>query len=202
MSLERSLIQMNDSVGKKSLIRNRESKANLERSLRDDSMMDFDFSVPRDARRLETSNNVNNSMYTTNSVYSGSQTNLSVVVKQKTDHLYTQFLEVIQSRHNELEVFETLQDLIVTIQNTIESMENPENNKRNIKLESDSWLRQEQNTWQLLYCLYKDRLITQKEEMESDDLPLMNSEKNIVEHLYLSKYELIDIQECFLLYTF
>lgn len=201
MNLERSLIQMDDSVGRKSLIRNRESKANLERSLRDDSMMDFDFSVPaepRDARRfLETSNIVNNSMFTTNSVYSGSQTNISVVVKQKTDHLYTQFLEVIQSRHNELEVFETLQDLIVTIQNTIESMENPEINKRNIKLESDSWLRQEQNTWQLLYCLYKDRLITQKEEMEADDLPLMNSEKNIVEHLYLSKYKIIHIQGCY-----
>ena len=201
MNLERSLIQMDDSVGRKSLIRNRESKANLERSLRDDSMMDFDFSVPaepRDARRfMETSNIVNNSMFTSNSVYSGSQTNISVVVKQKTDHLYTQFLEVIQSRHNELEVFETLQDLIVTIQNTIESMENPENNKRNIKIDNDSWLRQEQNTWQLLYCLYKDRLITQKEEMESDDLPLMNSEKTIVEHLYLSKYEMNHHQECY-----
>lgn len=201
MNLERSLIQLDDSVGRKSLIRNKESKANVERSLRDDSMMDFDFSVPaepRDARRfMETSNIVNNSMFTSNSVYSGSQTNISVVVKQKTDHLYTQFLEVIQSRHNELEVFETLQDLIVTIQNTIESMENPENNKRNIKLDSDSWLRQEQNTWQLLYCLYKDRLITQKEEMESDDLPLMNSEKNIVEHLYLSKYEINEKQGCY-----
>lgn len=60
-----------------------------------------------------------------------------------------------------------------------------------IALMRNHWLREEENTWKLLFCLYKDRLIAQKENLEIEDLPLVNSEKTIVEHLYLSEYYLI-----------
>jgi nuclear pore complex protein Nup107 len=165
MDLERSLQQLDDSITKKSLIRTRQ------RNLRDETM-DFEFSK----RRFDES-----SIMTSASNY-GSQTNISVIAKQKTDHLYQHFLSVIQSRSNELEIFETVFDLRQVLENTIEEMES----SKKIKVGSDSWIRQEMNTWSLIHCLYKDRLITQKEEMETDDLPLVNSEKIIVEHLYLS----------------
>lgn len=167
MELERSIQQLDDSISKKSLIRPRQ------RNLRDDTM---EFELTR--RRFDEA-----SLMTSASVY-GSQTNLSVIVKQKTDHLYHHFLSVIQSRSNEMEIFETVFDLRQVLENTIEEMES----SKNIKVGSETWIRQEMNTWSLIHCLYKDRLITQKEEMETDDLPLVNSEKIIVEHLYLSKF--------------
>lgn len=169
MELERSIQQLDDSISKKSLIRPRQ------RNLRDEAM-DFDLS----RRRFDES-----SLMTSASVY-GSQTNLSVIVKQKTDHLYHHFLSVIQSRSNEMEIFETVFDLRQVLENTIEEMES----SKNVKVGSETWIRQEMNTWSLIHCLYKDRLITQKEEMETDDLPLVNSEKIIVEHLYLSWFPL------------
>lgn len=158
MDLERSIQLLDDSVNKKSLIRPRQ------RQLRNETM-DFE-----------------SSLMTSASVY-GSQTNISVIAKQKTDHLYQHFLTVIQSRSNEMEIFETVFDLRQVLESTIEEMES----SKNIKVGCDSWIRQEMNTWSLIHCLYKDRLITQKEEMEMDDLPLVNSEKVIVEHLYLSE---------------
>lgn len=163
MDLERSLLQLDES--KRSLIRGRPR--------RDENMMDFEVS----RRRFDES-----SLLTSASVY-GSQTNLSVIVKQKTDHLYQQFLSIIQSRTNEMEIFETVHDLRQVLDNTIEEMES----SKNIKVGSDTWIRQEMNTWGLIHCLYKDRLITQKDEMEIEDLPLVNSEKIIVEHLYSSE---------------
>lgn len=170
MDLERSIQQLDDSITKKHLIRPRQH------NLREETM-DFEFS-----KRFDES-----SLLTSASVY-GSQTNVSVIAKQKTDHLYQHFLTVIQSRSNEMEIFETVFDLRQVLENTVEEMES----SKNIKVGSDSWIRQEMNTWSLIHCLYKDRLITQKEEMETDDLPLVNSEKIIVEHLYLSKLRLCD----------
>ena len=171
---------LDESVSKKSLLRPRD------RNLRDE-VMDFELSRDRNLRDevmdFELRRFDESSLMTSASVY-GSQTNLSVIVKQKTDHLYQHFLSVIQSRSNEMEIFETVVDLRQVLQNTIEEMETT----KNMKVGSDSWIRQEMNTWSLIHCLYKDRLITQKEEMESDDLPLVNSEKIIVEHLYLSKF--------------
>jgi Nuclear pore protein 84 / 107 len=167
MDLERSLQQLNDSIAKKNLIRPRT------RNLRDETM---DFESSR--RRFDES-----SLMTSASVY-GSQTNLSVIVKQKTDHLYHHFLSVIQSRSNEMEIFETVYELQHVLETTIDEMQS----SKGMKVGSDAWIRQEMNTWNLIHCLYKDRLITQKEEMETDDLPLVNSEKIIVEHLYLSKF--------------
>lgn len=165
MDLERSILLLDDSISKRSLLRPRQHHLQAE-------SMDYDAS----------------SLMTSASVY-GSQTNLSVIVKQKTDHLYQHFLSVIQSRSNEMEIFETVIDLSQVLQNTIDEMES----SKNVKVGSDSWIRQEMNTWSLIHCLYKDRLITQKEEMETDDLPLVNSEKIIVEHLYLSKFSALSL---------
>lgn len=167
MDLERSVQQLDGSNVKRSLLRPRQ------RNLRDETM-DFEFTK----RRFDES-----SLMTSASQY-GSQTNVSIIVKQKTDHLYQHFLSVIQSRSNEVEIFETVSDLRQVLENTIGEMEN----SKNMKVGADSWLRQEMNTWSLIQCLYKDRLITQKEEMQTDCLPLQNSEKVIVEHLYDSKF--------------
>lgn len=109
---------------------------------------------------------------------------LSAIVNQKADLLFSHFLAVIQSSNNEMEVFETVFNLRQVLENTIEEME-MEGKKKFVS--TNNWIRLEMNTWSLIYCLYKDRLVTQKEEMEQDDLPLVNSEKMIVEHLYASK---------------
>ena len=167
MDLDHSIQAIDESFARKNLIRTRQ------RNLQDNTM---DFENSR--RQFDET-----SLMTSASIF-GSKTNLSVIVKQKTDHLYQHFLSVIQSRSNEMEVFETVYDLRQVLETTIDEMES----SRNIKVASDSWIRQEMNTWSLIHCLHKDRLITQKEEMETDDLPLVNSEKVIVEHLYLSKF--------------
>ncbi|CRL07254.1 CLUMA_CG020234, isoform A, partial [Clunio marinus] len=160
---------LGDNITSKSLIRPRHHNR--------EETMDF-------SKRFDES-----SLMTSASVY-GSQTNLSVVVKQKTDHLYQHFLSVIQARTNEMEVFETVFDLRHVLENTIDEMES----NKNMKVGSDSWIRQEMNTWSLIHCLYKDRLITQKEDMETDDLPLVNSEKIVVEHLYINNSTLREHQ--------
>lgn len=110
---------------------------------------------------------------------------LSTLAQEKTDSLYSHFLSIIQSSSNEMEVFDTVFHLRQVLSNTIEEMQ-AEGKKKIIS--SNHWIRLEMNTWALIYCLYKDRLINQKEEMETDDLPLVNSEKMIVEHLYASKF--------------
>lgn len=164
MELERSIQQLDDSHARRSMLRPRQ------RNLRDETM-DFELSK----RRFDESSLMTSEF--------GSQTNVSVIVKQKTDHLYQHFLSVIQSRSNEIEIFDTVGDLRQVLENTIGEMEST----KNMKVGADSWLRQEKNTWSLIQCLYKDRLITQKEEMQTD-LPLQNSEKVIVEHLYESEF--------------
>lgn len=110
---------------------------------------------------------------------------LSALATEKADQLYSLFLSIIQSSTNEMEIFETVYHLRQVLANTIEEME-VEKKKKFVR--ANNWIRLEMNTWDLIYCLYKDRLITQKEEMEQDDLPLVNSEKMIVEHLYSSEY--------------
>lgn len=109
---------------------------------------------------------------------------LNAIANQKADLLFSHFLSVIQSSNNEMEIFETVFHLRQVLANTIEEMET-EGKKKFVG--TNSWIRLEMNTWSLIYCLYKDRLIAQKEDMEQDDLPLVNSEKMIVEHLYSSK---------------
>lgn len=148
-------------------------KMNLEQSIQhlDDSIMKKSM--------IRTRSNIlrdDMSMISSASVY-GSTT--SVVIKEKTDQLYSHFLSIIQSTNNEFEIFDTVDHLRQVLENTIEDM-----SSSGKKL---NWIRHEMDTWSLINCLYKDRLITQKEEMEQDDLPLVNSEKFIVEHLYTSE---------------
>jgi hypothetical protein len=166
MDLEQSIRQLDDTYVKKSLIRTHLRNGR-------DETLDFDYS----RRQFDQS-----SLLTSASVY-GSQTNVSVIAKQKTDHLYQHFLSVIQARSNEMEIFETVFDLGRVLEQTIDEMEN----EKNIKVSSDSWIRQEMNTWSLIHCLFKDRIIVQNEEMDTD-LPLVSSEKIIVEHLYTSMF--------------
>jgi nuclear pore complex protein Nup107 len=206
--LDKSLFQLDESISKRGLIRS--SKSQLKQN---DADMDVDFNIsvhPNEMRRVsffrvfsEVENKSSNFQAIENttltsttffganqSVYSGSQTNLSVINKQKTDSLYTQFLEIIISRTNDSEIFETVQDLIQTLSNTIENMESNDR-KGHLK---NHWLKEEEITWKLLYCLYKDRLITQKEPVEIDNFQLARSEKTIVEHLYLTNENLREYQ--------
>lgn len=79
---------------------------------------------------------------------------------------------------------------------TIDDIEKFERHGQHANRSEYNWLNQERNTWKLLYALYQDRLITQKEAMDFDDAPLMGSEKMIVENLYrnnanLREYQLI-----------
>jgi secreted Zn-dependent insulinase-like peptidase len=129
------------------------------------------------------------SIISTTSAY-GSQT--CVLLKEKTDNLYSHFLSVIQSSSNDMEIFDTVYHLRQILENTLDEMEAAGKKF----LASNNWIRQEMNIWSLIHCLYKDRLITQKEEMEQDDLPLVNSEKLVVEHLYASEFYLITFLLC------
>lgn len=165
MDLERSLRQLDDTFDNRNLIRNYTRQGR-------DELMDFDYS----RRQFDQE-----SIFTSASVY-GSHTNVSVIVKQKTDHLYQHFLSVIQARSNEMEIFDTVFDLGRVLEQTIGDMEH----EKSMKVPKNSWIRQEMNTWSLIHCLYKDRVILQNEDMDTD-LPLVSSEKVIVENLYASE---------------
>lgn len=77
---------------------------------------------------------------------------------------------------------------------TIDEIERFERHGQHANRSEYRWLNQERNTWKLLYALYQDRLITQKEAMDYDDSPLMGSEKMIVENLYRSNANLREYQ--------
>ncbi|XP_053693286.1 nuclear pore complex protein Nup107 [Sabethes cyaneus] len=121
-----------------------------------------------------------------------------VNVRFKTEQLFGQFLEVLQRRTSESEVFDTVEDLIETLDETLNEIvkitaQHAIGKERKIVAE-ESWLNVERDTWKLLFALYKDRLMIQKEEIEIDDLPLVNSERAIVEHLYAANANLREYQ--------
>lgn len=111
-------------------------------------------------------------------------------LERRTDQLYEQFLEILQTRTSDSEIFDTIADLTQAVIDTIDDV--TRQSKRRPP-EAD-WLLQEKNTWQLLFALYKDRLVVQKDDMEIEDLPLVNSEKLIVEHLYANNSKLREYQ--------
>lgn len=142
-------------------------------------------------------NNANTTGSIAGSTFTGAEQQSSA--KELTEHLYGHFLEVLQSRSDDSEVFDTVQDLIQTCSDTVTELAT---HRRKVNADAGApapdnlWLIHERNTWRLLYCLYKDRLIVQKESNDFDDLPLVGSEKVIVEHLYagndnLREYQLI-----------
>jgi nuclear pore complex protein Nup107 len=186
------------------------------RNQREDDVMDFDMSItmaPNEIRRFLNNTTFNNATVTgdlttkflrynsnsnlsTASTGGGTSTNTVFTTRNKTDQLFTQFLEILQSRTNDSEIFETVQDIIQVLTDLTEDV-SKEDIKRREKYDSDTedWVRSEKNTWKLLYCLYKDRLIAQKDGgLEMDELPLINSEKNIVERLYLVNGNLREYQ--------
>lgn len=193
MNLERSIHLLDESIGssKRGLLKTRDGRFKFN----DDTnqSMDFDLSMTLDPTErsgrylMETSSNRNTSELFGDNSRIHEQT-FAQTSKQKTDQLFFNFVEVLQSRTNDCEVFETVQDLIQTCSDMIDDLfDSGRKVNDKFKLEDEAWLNQERNTWRLLYCLYKDRLINQKEGMDLDDLPLMRSEKQLVEHLYKSK---------------
>lgn len=117
-------------------------------------------------------------------------------IKQKTSRLHDFFLEIAQGRTNEAEIFDTVHNMIQACTEIFDDI------IRSGGLASDGhlfeWLNQERNTWKLLYCLYKDRLLNQQsmEDGNEDDFFMNASEKEIIEKLYkenenLREYQLI-----------
>lgn len=191
MNLERSIQLLDESMSgtsKRGLLKTRDGRIKFA-----DESMDFDLSItldPTERRYFDSSyrNNASELFGTTLNDSSRIQEQSFVQSKSKTDQLFFQFVEVLQSRTNDSEVFETVQDLIQTCSDMIDELfDSGRRVNDKFKLEEDAWLNQERNTWRLLYCLYKDRLGNQRDGMDLDDLPLMRSEKQIVEHLYTSK---------------
>ncbi|XP_058460940.1 nuclear pore complex protein Nup107 [Malaya genurostris] len=193
--LERSLLLLDESAVK--------SRRGLLRTLKPDES-DFDMSLtvgPQEIRSfmLDQSHHVHNISDSRLSL-AGSQISVGGAnVRSRTDALFGQFLEVLQRRTSEAEVFETVQDLIETLEETLAGIEKVTTQAAGIGRErkilaEESWLNVERDTWKLLFALYKDRLLVQKEDMEMDDLPLVNSERAIVEHLYAANANLREYQ--------
>lgn len=131
-------------------------------------------------------------------------------VEQKTGQLYGDFLTILQSRTNDSEVFETVQDIIQICTDTIDEVSKHYLNEKQT-IPNFIWLLHERNTWRLLYCLYKDRLLVQKQQQQrsgdnggddedmidgaDNDLVTLNgSEKSIVEQLYTNNANLREYQ--------
>ncbi|GAB0088681.1 Nuclear pore complex protein Nup107 [Sergentomyia squamirostris] len=114
----------------------------------------------------------------------------------RSEQLFTQFLEVLNARTNDAELFETIQDLIQTCTDTLEELvvQTKRTYERAGSSEDMKSLQMERNCWRLIYSLYRDRVIVQKEAMDCDDIPLGGSEKTIVEHLYASNSNLREYQ--------
>lgn len=126
------------------------------------------------------------------------QTNMDMF-KEKADMLFPQFLEVLQGRTNDSEIFDTIQELIHTCSGVMEDCqkdnfrESDKKSKRAI-----DWLEKECKTWKLLYALYKDRILIQniEHDMEYEGISSGCSEKEIIAQLYncnstLREYQLI-----------
>lgn len=118
-------------------------------------------------------------------------------VRQKTESLYPHFLAIVQSRTNDSEVFDTVRDLIQVCSDTIGELSKPMGRSVLTLTESSDqdWLVKERDTWRLLYALYKDRLLVQKDgnDMEVGTI-LGHSEKTIVEQLYAQNANLREYQ--------
>lgn len=126
--------------------------------------------------------------------HSDTENNINTIsTKETLNSLYGRFLDNLKIRTNDSEIFETVKDLIQSCSDTLGEVSQPF--QRNQQQPEDyQWLIKERDTWRLLYALYKDRLIVQKETSDYDDLPLLGSEKEIIEHLYASNANLREYQ--------
>ncbi|XP_067622846.1 nuclear pore complex protein Nup107 isoform X2 [Eurosta solidaginis] len=120
-------------------------------------------------------------------------------VKEKTNLLFPQFLEVLQARTNDSEVFDTIQDLIQTCAGVADELHKERQmTPATVSGQRDNglWLEQEMKTWKLLYALYKDRILVQAENggMDCDMPPLGGSEKEVIAQLYACNSTLREYQ--------
>ncbi|XP_054741570.1 nuclear pore complex protein Nup107 [Anastrepha obliqua] len=120
-------------------------------------------------------------------------------LKEKTDLLFPQFLEVLQGRTNDSEVFDTIQDLIQTCAGVADELQREQRQgASNTKgqMSNTLWLEQEMKTWKLLYALYKDRIMVQAEGegMDCEMPPLGGSEKEVITQLYACNSTLREYQ--------
>lgn len=134
---------------------------------------------------------------------------------EKSDTLFPQFLEVLQGRTNDSEVFDTIQDLIHVCAGVLDISKKDHEQmggtgsggtgsiRRHSTyipyLKAHKWLEDELKTWKLLYALFKDRILVQRgEQREMMDcesmITLGNSEKDIVTQLYTSNSTLREYQ--------
>lgn len=133
-------------------------------------------------------------------VYNDSQMDTSALVDrpsgiQRADSLYGTFLEVVKGRKSNLD-FETVQELVQTCTDILDDVQRHADTRRGMKeKEQLNWLQMERDVWRLVYSLYRDRLLIQKEAaMDCEDLDLMRSEKSIAEYLYLNNAVLREYQ--------
>lgn len=114
---------------------------------------------------------------------------------QRADSLYGTFLDVVRGRKSNLD-FETVQELVQTCTDILDDVQRHADTRRGMKeKEQLSWLQMERDVWRLVYSLYRDRLLIQKEAaMDCEDLDLMRSEKTIAGYLYLNNAVLREYQ--------
>lgn len=114
--------------------------------------------------------------------------------KHRADALFSTFLDVLKSRKGHLD-FDTVQELVLTCSDVLDEVQRHADTRRGAKeKEQLSWLQLERDVWRLVYSLYRDRLLIQKEGMDCDDLDLMRSEKTIAEYLYMNNSVLREYQ--------
>lgn len=114
--------------------------------------------------------------------------------KQRADALFSTFLEVVKSRKSNLD-FDTIQELVQCCTDILDEVHRHADTRRGAKeKEQLSWLQTERDVWRLVFSLYRDRLVIQKDDMDCDDLDLMRSEKTIAEYLYLNNSVLREYQ--------
>lgn len=181
LNLDRSIRLLEEAIPKNrnKLLRNQQSR-------RDSVDMDFSMTLnPTEANLMLDTTSESRSIFTATTGV-GARSRL----ERRTDQLFEQFLEILQTHTSDSEIFDTISDLTQAI---IDAIEDVTKQHKRRPLEAD-WLIHEKNTWQLLFALYKDRLVVQKDDMEIDDLPLVNSEKLIVEHLYANNSRLREYQ--------
>lgn len=109
------------------------------------------------------------------------------LLKEKTDLLFPQFLEVLQGRTNDSEVFDTIQNLIQTCAGVSDELRKgfqQSTTMSKCQINNCLWLDQEMKTWKLLFALYKDRIMVQTDGMDCNMPPLGGSEKEVIAQLY------------------